>query len=281
MSDANAEQAAFWEERASSWLAGERQLTKVAERFGRHAADRLELEAGQSVVDIGCGSGPTTRDLAHRVGPTGRATGFDISPALVAAAQRAAAEADVTNIEFRVADVQTGEIGEGQFDAAFSRFGVMFFSDPVVAFTQIRRALRPGGRFAFACWQNLFLNEWMLVPGSAVIAVTGVLPPMPGPDDPGPFFFAEPGRVETVLGAAGFTDVTVEEVNETIVWPASEVASVSTMSHHIGPVREALRDADSDTATQIRQAVDDALAARIVDDELALSAAVFVVSARA
>src|SRR5207302_1573289 len=95
-------------------------------------------------------------------------------------------------------------LDEVAFDAAYSRFGVMFFGDPVAAFTNLRRALRPGGRLAFVCWQNVFANEWMLVPGAAAASVTGSLPQMPEPDAPGPFSLAEPDRVRSILGAAGF-----------------------------------------------------------------------------
>jgi SAM-dependent methyltransferase len=279
MTDANTDQAAFWEELAPSWLEGEQHSEKVSGRFGRLAMDRLDLRPGQRVVDIGCGSGLTTVELAGMVGPDGEADGFDIAPSLVRAAQERAARAGIANAHFTVADVQTHDLEEGAYDAAFSRFGVMFFADPETAFARIRRAVRPGGVLAFASWQNIFLNEWMFVPGSAVVAVTGALPPMPEPGQPGPFSLADPERIEQLLDHAGFTGIEVEAVDETIVLPAADVASLTELSRRVGPVREALRDADEATARQIGDAVREALEAKVSDGELRLSAGAFIARA--
>jgi SAM-dependent methyltransferase len=279
--DANARQAAFWEELAPSWLEGEQHSEKVAGRFGRHAMDRLALSPGQRVLDVGCGSGLTTRELARRVGPGGEAIGADIAPAMVAAAERLAAGDGVTNARFLTADVQTDDLGRTTFDAVYSRFGVMFFADPELAFTRLRGALRPGGTLAFACWQDLFSNEWMFVPGAAVITATGVMPPMPEPGEPGPFSLADPDRVTALLGAAGFTGIEVRAVAETVVLPHEDVASLTELAQHVGPVREALREADEETRQRVLAAVADALEAKVVDGELRLSAAALIVAANA
>jgi SAM-dependent methyltransferase len=276
----NTEQAAYWEELAPSWLAGEQHSEKVSQRFGRLAMERLHLQPGHRVLDIACGSGLTTLELAALVGHDGQADGVDIAPALVAAARQRAGDAHVGNARFTVADVQTDDLGEG-YDAAFSRFGVMFFADPVTAFARIRGALRPGAPFAFAAWQNLFANEWMFVPGSAVVAVTGVLPPMPGPGEPGPFSLAEPGRIEELLAGAGFADVEVDTVDETIVLPADDIGSLVDLSSRVGPVREALRTADAATSERILAAVRDAIDAKVADGEVRLTAGAFVARARA
>jgi len=281
MSDANAPQATFWEELAPSWLEGERHSEQVAGRFGARAAERLAPQPGQRVLDIGCGSGPTTLRLATTVGPDGEAVGVDIAPSLVAAAQRRAADAGVTNARFLTADVQTEDLGEEPFDAAFSRFGVMFFSDPVAAFERIRRLLTPGGTLSFAAWQNLFANEWMFVPGSAVITVTGEFPPMPEPGDPGPFSLSDPGRIEEVLAAAGFTDIDVEDMAETVVLPAESVGSLIELTRNVGPVREALREADAETSDRILAEVGNALMTKVTDGELRLTAAAFIARAQA
>ena len=124
----------------------------------------------------------------------------------------------------------------------------MFFADPVAAFANIRKTIHPGGPLAFACWQSIFSNEWMLVPGSAVLTVTGELPPMPGPGEPGPFSLSEPGRVEEVLGDAGFTHVEVVAHDEVIVLVGDEIESLVQASQAVGPVRQALQDADDGPA---------------------------------
>ncbi len=199
----------------------------------------------------------------------------------MAAAQRRAADAGVTNVRFVNADVQAGQLDEGPFDAAFSRFGIMFFSDPEAAFRRIRGLLVPGGTLAFACWQDLFTNEWMFIPGSAVITVTGQMPPMPGPGEPGPFSLSAPGRVDELLTAAGFSDIDVEDMTESIVLPASDVSSLAELTRHVGPVREALDTADEPTRAQILAAVDEALQSKVSDGELRLGAAAFIARARA
>ena len=165
---ANVEQAEFWSQLAPTWLEFEDQLEQVGGPPGELAMARLELLPGQRVVDLGCGSGRTTLELAARVGPGGEVAGVDISAGMLARARERAARSGTGNVEFVHADVQVHELGEARFDAAYSRFGVMFFVDPVAAFANIRKALRPGAVLSFVCWQSVFDNEWMLIPGAAV-----------------------------------------------------------------------------------------------------------------
>src|SRR5262245_40711145 len=192
---ANEAQAKHWEELGPGWLAAEAHSMTVSGPFGRAAMERLAPQPGDRVLDIGCGSGPTTVELARRVAPDGAALGVDISPTMIDAARERAASERVANATFAVADAQVEPFGDGAFDAVYSRFGVMFFAGTAAAFANSRGALAPDGRFAFACWQPVFENEWMLVPGMAVISVTGEPPPMPAPGEPGPFLLSEPARV--------------------------------------------------------------------------------------
>jgi len=283
MTGPNVEQAEYWEDRAPSWLEAEKHITRVSHRFGQMAIERLDLAAGQRVLDIGCGSGPTTLALAAEVGPDGEVIGADIAPAMLAAATERAADAGMRNVRFVAADMQVDDLGVGLFDAAFSQFGVMFFADPVEAFSNIRRAIHPGGPIAFACWQPIFSNEWMLVPGSAVVTVTGSLPSMPGPGEPGPFSLSEPGRIEEVLGAAGFTHVEVVAHDEVVVLAGDEIDSLVKLSQAVGPVRQALKDAgdDEDLRRRLIEAVEAAVLERVVDGEARLTAGAFVTTARA
>ena len=153
---ANIEQAEFWSELAPTWLELEDQLEEVGGPPGELAMDRLELLPGQRVVDLGCGSGRTTLELAARVGPGGEVVGVDISAEMLARGRERAARLGAGNVEFVHADAQVHDFGEARFDAAYSRFGVMFFTDPVAAFANVRTALRPGERChssaGGACW---------------------------------------------------------------------------------------------------------------------------------
>ena len=278
---ANIEQAEFWSRLAPTWLELEDQMEEVGGPPGELAMDRLELQPGQRVIDLGCGSGRTTLELAARVGPGGEVAGVDISAEMLARGRERAARVGTGNVAFVHADVQVHELGEARFDAAYSRFGVMFFADPVAAFANIRRALRPRGVLSFVSWQSVFDNEWMLIPGAAVAQVTGSLPPMPGPGEPGPFSLADPGRVRAVLDAAGFGSVTVAPRADYVVISEGRIPEVARASVRVGAVREALRDADDDTRQRALAAIEEALRARVQDGQVRASRGVLLVTGSA
>jgi SAM-dependent methyltransferase len=278
---ANIEQAEFWSQLAPTWLELEDQLEEVGRLPGQLAMDRLELRPGQRVVDLGCGSGRTTLELASRVGPDGEVVGVDIAAEMLARGRDRAARLGTANIEFLHGDVQAHDLGEARFDAAYSRFGVMFFTDPVAAFANVRRALRPGGALSFVCWQSVFDNEWALVPGAAVATVTGSLPTMPGPAEPGPFSLADPGRVRAVLDAAGFDSVAIAPHADQVVISEDRIPEVALTSIRVGGVREALRDADDQTRQRALAAIEDALRARLQDGQVRASRGVLLVTGNA
>ena len=170
MTFANTDAAEFWAGMAPTWVELEDQLEQVGGGPGEWAMDRLSLGPGALVLDVGCGTGRTTLALARRVAPGGQAVGVDISDEMLMRAQEHAEAAGTENVSFVHADAQVHDLGDAAFDAAYSRFGVMFFADPVAAFGNIRRALKPGGSLGFVCWQSVFDNEWMLVPGAAAMA---------------------------------------------------------------------------------------------------------------
>ncbi len=276
----NQGQAEFWEARSSSWIKQEDWTALVTGSFGRRAMQQLTLTAGSRVLDVGCGTGPTTRELARRVAPGGEVVGLDIAQSMLAVARLRAQQEGIRNVEFTAGDAETAVLGEGAFDAVFSQFGVMFFADPEAAFTNLRRALRGGGRIAFACWQDVFVNDWALVPGGAVVAVTGQFPPMPGQGEPGPFSLADPSHVEQLLRAAGFDAIDVVPVAEPIVLSADRVQMVVDAATQFGVVREALEGNDDPAfSDRVRSAVRDALSERVHDGELRLNAAALVVTA--
>lgn len=156
---------------------------------------------GETLLDVGCGLGPTTIELARRVAPNGRAVGLDVSAKMVELARQRAK--GVANIEFIAADAATYRFDAPFADLLFSRFGVMFFGDPTAAFANLRTALKPKGRMVFACWRRLSENPWMLKPLLAAYEHVPKLPPAE-PDEPGPFAFADQERVGQILTAAGF-----------------------------------------------------------------------------
>jgi len=214
----NAGQLEQWAREGEQWVAEAGRYDTMLEPFGQAVLAAASLSPGERVADVGCGNGALTIDAARRVGPTGMAVGIDISAPMLDLARRRATQAGVGNVEFVEADAQVRRFGGGGLDAVLSRFGVMFFDDPEAAFANLAGALRPGGRLAFACWQDLFQNEWMLVPGAAAAQHVG-LPEME-PGAPGPFALADAGRVELLLASARFQDVSLESIARPMRRPA-------------------------------------------------------------
>lgn len=188
----------------------DRQLAPFADAL----LERVQLEPHHSVLDVGCGTGATTL-AAARIART--ALGADLSEPLLEVAVQRARSASIDNAEFLMADAQTYPFDEGAFDRILSQFGVMFFDDPASAFANLRRALAPGGRAAFACWQGLEANEWVMVVGRAV-AQHVALPDLGGTaGGPGMFSLKDPDETAALLGAAGFTQVEVEPILPSIL----------------------------------------------------------------
>jgi SAM-dependent methyltransferase len=194
----------FWVREADRW-------DGTSGRFGDAMLEAADLEAGQRVLDVGCGAGSTTVEAARRVAPNGAALGVDISgPALALARERAAAGLEA--VDFIEADAQVHSFEPGAFDAVISRFGTMFFGDPVAAFANLRHALRRGGRLAVVAWQGPFESEWTAVAVKVAIAHFGRPPDLGAPGGPGPFAFADGDRFRSVVTEGGFRDVTLDAI---------------------------------------------------------------------
>jgi len=184
------------------------------EPFTRVLLERAAPDADGVVLDVGCGAGATTRAAAARAK---RVVGVDLSRPLVELARRRAQAAAIGNVEFVIADAQTHDFAAGTFDVLISQFGLMFFDDPVGAFTNIRRSLRAGGRATFVCWQGLHANEWLMLIGDAVSRHV-VLPEFGGlTRGPGMFALSEADEITALLGAAGFDRVECDSYTPTIL----------------------------------------------------------------
>ena len=212
----NARQIQEWNgEKGERWLEQYEKVQHELVAFGKRAMDRAAIRAGERVLDIGCGSGETTLELARRVGPAGSALGVDISRLLLDAARAAARQAALPNVSFQEADAQTYSFAPASFDIVFSRFGVMFFEDPDAAFRNLKTALRPRGRLSFVCWRSLQESEFFAIPMAA--ALRRLPPPAPAdPDAPGPAAFANPDRVRGILSRAGFADIAIDPLDEKV-----------------------------------------------------------------
>lgn len=214
--------AAWWNgESGSRWAAHADRHDRQLATWGDAVLAAAGVGGADRVVDVGTGTGTLARQAARRA-PEGEALGVDISRPLIERA-RALAEAEgPANVRFEVADAQVHPFAPAAADVAVSRFGVMFFDDLAAAFANIRRALAPGGRLAFSCWQPLERNDWAAIPRAAMAEHVGV-PDAFGPGQPGPYSLAEPDVVRSVLGAAGFAGVALEGA-EAAMWLGDDPA---------------------------------------------------------
>jgi SAM-dependent methyltransferase len=275
MSEPNAAQAAYWNDVAGrSWAEFQEGLDRQVAPLGRRAMAALEPVRGERILDIGCGAGQTSLELAHAVGGGGSVLGVDLSEPLLDIARRRAA--GVEGLDVSQGDAQTFPFEPAAFDAAFSRFGVMFFADPTAAFANIRRALKPGGRLSFVCWRKPDENPIMRLPMEAAGSL--VPPPSPPePDAPGPFAFANPDRVRGILANAGFVDVEITPHDEKV--GSGDLATALALALRIGPLGAILRE-NPGLRDSVLPRVRAALAAHDGPEGPKLDAAVWIVTAR-
>jgi SAM-dependent methyltransferase len=273
----NAAQIEYWNTRAGeTWARFQESLDRQIEPLGLAAMDVLAPREGEHIIDIGCGCGQTSLALAARVRPTGSVVGIDISGPMLDVALRRPRSAPDLQVAFRKLDAQTGDLGHGRFDAAFSRFGVMFFSDPVAAFTNVRASLKPGGRLAFVCWRPLDENPWMQGPLQAALPL---LPPVAPPDPmaPGPFAFADPSRVRSILADAGFGSVTTDPFDAVI--GGGDLEQTLKLALGVGPLGRALRE-HPELTDNVAVAVRNLLSKYVTPSGVLMPAAVWIVLAR-
>lgn len=273
----NLAQVEYWNATAGeTWARFQDQLDRQLAPLGLEAMQALSVKTGERLIDVGCGCGHTTLDLACRVGPEGAVLGVDISHPMLEVARRRAGAMPNLAVSFREADVQTVDLGASVFDAAFSRFGVMFFSDPAAAFTNLRLSLRSGGRLAFVCWRPFAENPWMGAPLAAALPFI----PAPAPVDPlapGPFAFADADRVRTILTEAGFTAIDIRPHDTQI--GGGDVEQALQLAFRVGPLGAALRE-DPSRAGVIADAVRRVLEDHLTPQGVLMPAAVWIVTAR-
>ncbi|MDI3336511.1 class I SAM-dependent methyltransferase [Defluviimonas aestuarii] len=275
----NAAQAAFWTEQpGQKWAIHQNRLDTLFTEVTDLLIARSAIEPGESILDIGCGTGALTLEAANKCGPAGRALGVDISETLLAVSRgRAAGRA---NIRFALADAQTHAFEPAAADIMISRFGTMFFADPVAAFRNIASALRPGGRLVFASWAPAAQNPWSHIAKTAGTERLGSLPAEP-PRTPGQFAFAELDYVTDILGKAGLTDIEGAETETRLFVPgtADDAADLATS---IGPVAVLMREKNGteEDRKAITADVANRLAAFVGPDGLRIPATVNVFSAR-
>jgi ubiquinone/menaquinone biosynthesis C-methylase UbiE len=271
----NQEMTQYWNDVGGPrWVRFERELEAQLEDFGREVLAAARLDAGQQVLDVGCGWGTLTFEAARAVGPTGSALGVDLSLPMIERARELSAQRSLPNARFERGDAQVHAFAAGAFDRVVSRFGVMFFEEPAVAFGNLFRALRAGGRLAFVCWQPPARNDWAALPLSVVRRhVTLETPP---PDAPGPFSMADPERVRRLLEEAGYSEVCIDPLEgELAVGGGLSPREAAHLLTELGPAAGALREADPALRAQVAEELRELLAG---GDPVKLSYAAWLVT---
>lgn len=276
--DPNADQIAYWNGMAGRrWVSRQLEQDALLAPVAEVLLDRANARAGERVLDIGCGWGGLSRELARRVMPGGRVIGIDVSEPMLARARELLPPG--IPLEYVLGDATVHPFEPGRADLLFSRFGVMFFADPARSFANMRRGLRGGARLAFACWREPRANPWLMLPLQAAYRHVPRLPEV-GPEDPGAFAFASEPRVRDILGRAGYGAIQLEPVDLAIDLAngAGLDAAVDT-ARGIGPASRALEGQSAAQQAAATRSIRAALAEHQLGNRVPLGGAIWIVTA--
>ncbi len=278
----NTAQIAYWNDRAAvTWTTFQERLDALFEPLTSLALDAAAPLPGEQAIDVGCGCGATVLALASRLGPTGQVQGLDVSEPMAARARERIAAAGLTNARVIVSDAATHGFAHASTDLLFSRFGVMFFADPVAAFANLHRAMRPVGRLLCAAWRPIVDNPWFTVPLEAARAI--IPPQSPAdPDAPGPFAFANADRTRSILATAGWREITLTRHDLSMhLADAGQVEQATDFATGVGALARTLVSESSETRTRVRRVVAEALKTYDSPSGINLSGSIWLISARA
>ena len=214
MKEINLKQKEFWSGSGGDvWKNKQSEMDIMLNPLGTKAISKLDLSKAKKIIDIGCGCGATTLEIAKQL-EEGEIIGVDISEPMLARAAKNASDQSLSNANFQVLDVQVDDM-PSDFDIAFSRFGVMFFEDPYQAFSNIYKSLKENGQLSFVCWQNPSLNPWQSLSIQVIKEFLDL--PSPPPKSPGPFAFEDKNYISDILNQSNFKDIEIEDNQEDIV----------------------------------------------------------------
>lgn len=204
--NSNEEQKDYWTNSAGKlWVKDKVEKDNMLEPLGNYALSKFNIIEGMNVLDIGCGTGITSTQIAKKINNIGYVTGLDLSETMINEAIKYSEKLGIKNINFAVKDIQNEELKILEYDAAFSRFGVMFFSNPIMAFKNIYSALKKNGILTFICWQSQKENPWYNSGLEIVKKYIDV--PLPKENSPGPFAYADKSYIHNILTNSGYKDI--------------------------------------------------------------------------
>ena len=250
----NQEQKEFWNEKKGEiWVSLESKIDKMLGPLGDQAIKILKPKVGEKILDIGCGTGSTSQTLSKLVGESGIITGIDISKPILNFAQKQKENKKIKNINFIQADAQNHQFSDLNFDAVFSRFGIMFFEDPISAFKNIKKSLSCNGRLTFVCWSKREDNDWINL-SSNVASQFLELPPKANPKEPGPFAFEDYFYIEEILTKSGWKNIKIKAYKQNIVIGKTLDYAADFLSR-MGPMSVPFENANEQTKEKVISAL--------------------------
>jgi SAM-dependent methyltransferase len=268
-----------WSRSAAGWSQRADRFQRAAMPVSEWMVDAVHLQPGHTVLELAAGPGITGFMAAERVQPGGVLISSDFAEPMLEVARQRATQAGLDNVEFRVVDAEAIDLDAASVDAVLCRWGYMLMADPAAALGETRRVLRPGGRLALSAWDAAEQNPWAITPMSALVQ-RGLVPP-PDPTAPSMFAFAPPGRIEGLLGDAGFLEVEVATVDLVMTYDDLDdfLAVTSDCSRPFADTTEGL---DAATRTEVHAAIGEALERfRAQDGRLRVPGRALVASASA
>ncbi len=278
MEDKNIKQKEFWSGKGGDyWVVKQSEMDIMLNPLGKKALDKLDLKNNSKVLDIGCGCGATTLQIANKL-PDGSVIGLDISVPMLDRAKSEAGNQAITNVDFRVVDVQVEQLALEEYDFVYSRFGVMFFEDPYEAFKNIFSSIKDEGEISFVCWQDPSLNPWQSLSLQVIKEYLDM--PSPPPRSPGPFAFAEKDYVQNILESSGFSDINFDDNKEEItMFSGKSLHQASEDYLAINPVvTEMLKGSDESLRTEIVESLKEVFSQFHEDDGLLFPSATWIVT---
>jgi SAM-dependent methyltransferase len=273
---ANPDQAAAWNgHEGENWTEHADRYDRAGLRHRERLLDRCSVGPSDHILDIGCGTGKLARDIGSRA-PDGTVLGLDLSAPMLELARACTESEGLGNVSYVQADAQINPFDSSNYDLAVSCFGAMFFSDPVTAFSNIGKGLRPGGRLAMLAWRGLDSNEW-LTELRAALAVGRELP-TPPPDVPSPFALADPNRVRTILEKSGYQEIDLEPVDEPIYFGVDADDAYGFMKT-LGIVTGLSHDLDEAGRATADAALRETIAVHETDEGVLFGTAAWLISA--
>ena len=278
-SNQNVKQKTFWSGKGGDvWVERQTELDITLEPLGNAALEKIDLTNSNQLLDIGCGTGRTCIDIAQKFSNC-HVSGIDISVPMIGRAKNLANDEKILNASFLVQDIQLEPLEADKYDAAFSRFGVMFFDEPKEAFINIHNSLKDNSPLSFVCWQSPKVNPWHGV--ASLVLKQHLDLPVPEKRAPSPFAFQEQDYIDDILTTAGFKNIMIEPLALKILWFADQSLDEAVFNFmSLNPViAESMKSVEAETKDKITNELSEAFKPFMTDKGLVFDSATWIVSA--